>query len=107
MMTARPQHDLNGFVLGFVIGGIVGAGVAIRWAPRQAAGLRRRVADAAADIGGVATGRCQDVSGRVSDTIDAFTSSAGAVRDDVADAVARGARELEQFATASKRRARS
>jgi len=107
MMTARPQHDINGFVLGFVIGGIVGAGVAILCAPRQAAGLRRWVADAAADIGGAATGRTGNVSARASDMMDGFKTSAAAVRDDVADAVARGARELEQFATASKRRTRS
>ena len=104
-MTARPQHDTHGFFLGLMTGGIVGAGVAILLAPRLAAELRQRVAGSATATGDAATSRYQEVSAHIPAMMD--TTSAEAVRDDVADAVGRGGRQVEQFAIASKRRKRS
>ena len=106
-MAARPQRDEQSFFLGFMVGGIVGAGVAILCAPRLAAQLRRRVVDSASEIGDAATERYQKVGTHVSEVMQGFTTSAEAVRDEAADAVSRGARGVEQFATASKKRKRS
>ena len=106
-MTARPRHDAYGFFLGFMVGGIAGAGAAILFAPRLAAQLRQRVVDSATEMGDAATRRYREVSAHGSEPMAGFTASAEAVRDDVADAVSQGAREVEQFARGSKRRKRS
>ena len=106
-MTARPQHDAHGFILGLMVGGIAGAGAAILFAPRQAAQLRQRVVDSATVMSGAAIERYQKVTTRGSEMMAGFTTRADAVRDDVADAVSRGAQKVDQFAVAAKKRKRS
>lgn len=54
------------------------------------------------DLGNAASRRVQDVTTRVADVVDAVTTRGQAVRADVANAVGRGAREVEQCAMASK-----
>ena len=105
-MTTRPQHDAHGFILGFMVGGIAGAGAAILFAPRLGAELRRRVVDSAIGIGEAATERYQKVTTRGSEMMTEFSNRADAVRDDVADAVSRGAQKVDQFAMNSKKRKR-
>ena len=102
-MNTRPENGgSNGFLIGLITGGAIGAGLALLFAPRLASELRERVTDSATDLGDAASRRYQDVTTRVADVVDTVTAKAQAVRDDVADAVGRGAREVERFATASK-----
>ena len=112
-MPSRTQEKSNGFLLGLVTGGVLGAGLAIMLVPRLASGLRRRVADSASDLSDAAfktydgaAARVSDAVDRVSGIVDDATRRGQSVRDDVADAVGRGAREVEQFAMASKTDAR-
>lgn len=90
-MNARIQENTTNhggsFLMGLMTGSAIGAGLAIYFSRRLALELRQRVADIADDV----------------------TRRGQAARNDVADAVARGAhevgrgaREVEQFAKASK-----
>lgn len=102
-MDTRLQENANhSFLIGLVTGGVIGAGLAILCAPRLASELRQRVTDSATDLGNAASQKYHDVTTRVADVVDAVTTRGQAVRDDVADAVGRGAREVELFAMASK-----
>ena len=97
------------FVVGLLTGTFVGAGLMMWLAPRTASELRRRVADSAKDLGSLASEQYQQASTRVGEAVDELTRKGQGVRDDVADAVARGAREVargahevERYATAAK-----
>ncbi len=103
------MNDRHDFVIGLLTGSVIGAGLAIWCAPKLAAELRERVTDAATDLGREASRRYREVSNRASDVadrvaevVDTVTTRGQAARDDVAEAVARGARSVEQFARASK-----
>ena len=88
MMQQRSDAiGINGFVLGLLTGAAVGAALAIIYAPR---------------ISAAAVTTYRDASTRMADAVDDVTARGQAVRDDVADAVGRGAREVERFAMASK-----
>lgn len=80
MTTYNQEHRNYGFAIGLLTGTFVGAGLMMWLAPRTASEVRQRVADSAKDLGKRGQG----------------------VRDDLADTVARGAREVERFATAAK-----
>jgi gas vesicle protein len=102
MMITRTEHGgSNGFLIGLVAGGAIGAALAIVFAPR-ANELRQRAAAAAADLTDAAAHGYQQVTERIAGVADGLTAKGQAVRDDVADAVGRGAREVEHFAMASK-----
>jgi gas vesicle protein len=102
IMNTQPQNDgNNGLLIGLIAGGVIGAGLAIAFAPRIAE-LRRRVMVSATDLSQSASQRYQDVSTRVAGVVDEVTARGQTVRDDVADAVSRGARQVEQIAMASK-----
>jgi gas vesicle protein len=104
------------FLGGLITGGAIGAGLAICFAPRLALELRQRVTGSATDLRNAASEGLQAVATRVADVVDRVADAADdvtrrgqAVRDDVADAVGRGAhevgrgaRDVEQFASASK-----
>ena len=111
------------FLMGLITGSAIGAALAIYFAPRLASELRQRVTDSATGLGNAASKGLQNVATRVADVVDRVADVADdvtrrgqAVRDDVADAVGRGAhevgrgarevvrgaREVEQFAMASK-----
>ncbi len=96
------MNDNHDFLIGLMTGSVIGAGLAIWFAPRMASELRQRVTDSATDLGNAASRRYQDVTTRVAGVVDAVTTRGQAARDDVADAVGRGARAVEQFAKASK-----
>jgi gas vesicle protein len=125
-MNTRIQDNNTSHGSSFLMGlitGAIGAGVAIYFAPRLALELRQRVTDSTTDLRNAAAEGLQNVATRVVDVVDRVADAADdvtrrgqAVRDDVADAVGRGAhevgrgarevvrgaREVEQFAKASK-----
>ena len=83
-MTSQIQQRDYGFVLGLLIGTVVGAGLAVWLAPGAAGEVRNKVTDTAQRIGGE-LGRRRDN-----------------LREQVAVAVVRGAREVEKFASDAK-----
>ena len=78
-MPTQERRDYR-FILGLVAGTVVGAGLAMWLAPNAASELRERVTDSARKLARNGQG----------------------VRDDIADAVATGAHEVERFANAAK-----
>ena len=98
--TLRPRD--HGFLLGLLTGTVVGAGLTMWFAPRVAAELRERVTDSAKALRTRATERYDDVSTRVEGAVDELTRKGRDVRDDMADAVARGANEVARQASAIK-----
>lgn len=102
-MHTRLENGANGFLIGLITGGIIGAGLAIAFAP-PVSELRKRVAKSAEDLSDAASDGYRQVTTRIVGVVDGVTAKGQAVRDDVADAVGRGAREVEQFAMASKTR---
>jgi gas vesicle protein len=102
-MTAHTQeHRDYGFVIGLLTGTFVGAGLVMWLAPRTASELRQRVSDSARDLGERASEQYQQATSRVGEAVVELTRKGEEVRDDVADAVARGAQEVERYATAVK-----
>jgi gas vesicle protein len=91
----------GGFFIGVIVGGVVGASLAMYFAPRAASEFRRRMSSSARNFGDGATEWHQRASARVSDAVGGITRNGQAVRDEVADTVARGAREVELIATAA------
>jgi hypothetical protein len=90
-------------------GSAIGAGLAICLFPRLALELRQRVANSTTGLRNEASERFQSTATRVANVVervvdgaDDMTRRGRAVRDDVADAVARGAHGVEQFAKDSK-----
>ena len=119
-MDTRMQDNTSNrhgsFLLGLITGSAIGAGLAIYFSPRLALELRQRVTDSTTDLRNaasdgfqIAATRAADVVERLADVADDMTRRGQEARDDVADAVVRGAhhvgrgaREVEQFAKASK-----
>jgi gas vesicle protein len=99
--STQTRRD-HAFVIGLFTGMAAGAGLAIWLTPRLASDLRERVADSARNLGQQATEQYQQASARVGEAVDDLTRKGQGVRDDVADAVASGARELERYAIAAK-----
>lgn len=97
----QPRQD-HRFVLGLLTGTIVGAGLAMWFAPRAASELRQRVTDAAKSLGDRASEQYQQASARVSGAADELIQKGQDVRNDIADVVARGAQDVEHYATAAK-----
>jgi gas vesicle protein len=104
-MNAHPQERRNyGFVIGLCAGTVAGAGLAMWFAPRMASELRERVTGSARSLGERASEQYQQASTRVGKAVGELTRKGQGARDDVAEAVASGARELERFAKAAKSR---
>ena len=93
----RERRDY-GFLFGLMTGTVVGAGLAI-WLVPRASELRNRLTESLDDVRNRASDRFQQASARVGETVDEITRKGQGVRDDVAEAVARGAREVERYAT--------
>ncbi len=83
-------------------GAVVGAGLMMWFAPRTAADLRRRAIDSARSLKQGASAQYQQATTRVVEAVDDLTRKGQGIRDDIAEAVARGAREVERYATAAK-----
>jgi len=101
MTLTRFEISATGFLIGLVAGSAIGAALAIAGAPRVR-DLRRRVSATADDLGDAAVQRYGDVTARVADVLNNVTVKGQAVRDEVAEAIAGGARHVEQVAMAAK-----
>ena len=104
MTTNAPLqgHRPYGFGLGLFAGTFVGAGLLMWLAPRIGSELRQRAADSARSLGQRASEKYQQASTHAAEAIDELARKGQDARDDVADAVVRGAREVERVATAAK-----
>jgi gas vesicle protein len=80
MDTQTKDPRDHRLAIGFLLGTAVGAGLMMWLAPRAASELRQRVTESAKNLRQRAQG----------------------VRDDVAETVVRGAREVERYAAAAK-----
>jgi len=101
MTTTRFEISATSFLAGLVTGSAIGAALAIACAPRVG-DLRRRVSATADDLTDAVVQRYGDVTARVADVVNNVTVKGQAVRDEVADVIAGGARHVEQFAIAAK-----
>ena len=102
-MNAQTQeHRDHSFVLGLVTGTFVGVGLAVWLAPRLASELRERMTDSARSLGTRASEQYQQARTVVGEAVDELARKGQGVRDDVAGAVARGAHEVERYASAAK-----
>ena len=102
-MNARTQERRDyGFVIGLLAGTVVGAGLTMWLAPRVVSELRQRASDSARRLGKNASERYQQASAGVGDAVVEIGRKGRGVRDEVAEAVVRGAREVERYATAAK-----
>jgi gas vesicle protein len=102
-MTADTKGQRRyGFVIGLVTGTLVGAGLTAWLAPRAASELRARVTDSARRVRREASGRYQVTSARVDEAVDDLARKGRGVRNVVADAIVRGAHEVERHAKAAK-----
>lgn len=99
MNTETQTHRSYAFVIGLAAGTVVGAGLAIWLVPRAAAELRDRVTDSAKRIGRQASEQYARASTQVGEAVGEVARKGRSVRDDVAGAVARGAHEVERYAT--------
>jgi gas vesicle protein len=119
MNTRAQDNNTNhggSFLMGLITGSAIGAGLAVYFSPRLALELRQRVTDSTTGLRNAASERFQgaairiaEIVERVADVTDDMARRGRAARDDAADAVARGAhevgrgaRQVEQFAKASK-----
>ncbi len=102
-MNAHTQdHRDLGFAIGLLTGTFVGAGLVMLFAPRFASELRQRVTDSAKNLGQRASEQYEQAGTRVGEAVDELTRKGQGLRDDVAEAVARGAHEVEVYATAAR-----
>lgn len=102
MNTPVQQPRDYRFVIGLLAGTVVGAGLALWLAPRAAAEIRGRIKDSAKNLGKQASDQYDQASARVGEAVDELTRTGNGVRDQMADAVARGAHQVESFAKSAK-----
>ena len=101
-MTGYEERRDYGFVIGLLTGTAVGAGLAMLLAPRSGEELRHNITDSARNLGDRVSEQYRQASTRVGAAADDITRKGQDVRDQVADTVARGAHEVERYATAVK-----
>jgi gas vesicle protein len=101
MTLHAEERRRHGFAIGLLTGTFVGAGLALWLAPRMASELRERMTDSAKGLGRQASEDYEQASSRLGEAVSELTRKGQALRDDVADAVARGAHEVERYATAA------
>jgi len=94
MTTDRQERSDYRFAIGFLTGALAGAGLAMWFAPRMSSDIRGRMTDSARALGKRVSDQYQQASARVGEAVDEFARKSQGVRDDVADAVARGAHEV-------------
>ena len=107
---ATQERDYR-FLAGLVIGSAVGAGLELLLAPKAASEIKTRAVDSAKNLGDAVSERYRDARVRVSGAVDGLSRRGQVVRDGVADAVVRGAQdvergaqEVERYATDAKTR---
>lgn len=99
-LTREPRN--YGYLVGLAAGTMVGAGLMMWLAPRSASELRDRVRGSARALGRTASRQAGQASALVGAAVSQATRTGQGVRDDIAGAVARGAREVERLATAAR-----
>ena len=102
MITREESGRSSLFLVGLMAGTAIGAGLTLAFAPRMASELGERLTESATDLGQVASRGYEQISGRVADAVATVTERGQRVRDDVASAIGKGAREVEQVAEAAK-----
>jgi gas vesicle protein len=100
-ISVQQPRDYR-FAIGLLAGTAIGACLTLWLAPRAAAEIRGRIKDSATNLGKQASDRYDQASARVGDAIDGVTRTGNGIRDNVADAVARGAHQVESFAKSVK-----
>jgi gas vesicle protein len=105
MSEQEQREGGQRFAIGFLAGACVGVGVALWMAPRLTAESRQRMRDSARSFVREAAERYQQTNARLSEAVDELTLNTREVRANLAGAVARGARKVEQVATAVKENA--
>lgn len=102
-MLPETNNDRNHkFLTGLVMGTFVGTGLAILLVPRAASELGHRMTNSARALRKRASKGYEQASTRVTGAVDDLTKKGQTVRDEVADAVVRGAHEVERVAKAAK-----
>ena len=96
MDTHTHQHRDYRFVLGLLAGTCVGAGLVAWLAPRAAAEIRDRATDSAGRLGKRAAERYRQTSRRVAEAADELAKKGNGVCNDVIEAAAQGAHEVER-----------
>ena len=100
--TSSPDSQVlgernHGFVIGLLTGTVVGAGLGWLLAPRISA-LGRQTADSLRSLGDTANDRYEEASERLAAVVDDITEKGQELRDQISDAVIRGARAVEHQA---------
>jgi gas vesicle protein len=103
MPDVPANRDRNyGFVMGLIAGSVVGVGLGMIFAPRAVLELRKRASDSARSLGNAASDRYHQASTRIADAVDEIAKKGQGLRDDLSDAVVRGAQDVERYATNAK-----
>jgi len=96
------MNSTNTFVQGLLFGSVLGAGLVLLLAPRAAAEARRTLADSANSLRDATTDQYGQARRRVVAVADEAVAKGEGLRNDVADAIGRGAREVERVAVTVK-----
>ena len=96
------MNTTNSFAQGLLFGSVLGAGLVLLLAPRAAAEARRTLTDSANSLRDATTDQYGQARRRVVATVDEVVARGAGVRNDVADAIGRGAREVERVAVSVK-----
>lgn len=102
MNEHNDEHRQYSLAIGLAAGAAIGVGLALWFAPRLASELRHRVGTSARQLGERASEQYRQASTCVSETVDDLARQGQAIRNDAAEVVARGAREVERVAVAVK-----
>jgi gas vesicle protein len=92
-IESHDRRDYR-FLIGVITGAFAGAGLAMWLVPRAGAELRERVADSAKGLGDRASEGYNEVSARVGDAVEDLTKKSHGLRDEMADAVLRRAKDV-------------
>jgi len=99
----NPQNGHgSGFLMGLLTGAVVGAGLGLLFAPRAGAEFRSQVGDLPTSLGNAASRRYRQASSRAGEAVAELIEKGQEVRAKVWDAVARGAQQVEDYATDGK-----
>ncbi len=96
--TQEPRP--YGFLIGMMAGTVVGASLAMWLVPRATSELRERVTASARSLGNLVGQQHQRATASVATIAEDLTRKAQGVRDNIAEAVAHRAHEVEDYATA-------
>ncbi len=101
--VANEAYRPDGFIIGMLTGIVVGAGLAMWLAPRAISELRQRVTDSARSLGQRVGQQCEQARTMVGETAEELAQRGQRVRDNIVDAVAHRAHEVEAYATAARK----